>query len=391
MPSLVCRCVCVLHEFVFLLFFPSFHTLSPMMMIVGLILYLLRARGGSPPRVLRGGGGRRAPICLGSRASLAPPPRLKIKISLDERKKGHRRTPLESNRRARASPGFLRPNAGPDRAEGVAKALVRAPLLRRIQGRGRLRRRPLLGHDHRARAVRGRRGAERVRPAVPRAAGVAQHGLGRGPASPLRRVCAVGSGERGRTRRDIVSERSGDGREARRCADRRRRGSAREVASAPARAFPRVSGAGNATDARGAADEKSERRASRNVPAAPQWSHGPPGLTYAAWCCGCGARSGCTSSISASSFALAPLSVSSASSSLVSSGSLRIRSSSSRNSASDAPGPYSSRRTSVYHCLVEGGYPTCGSYSRIAGFAATRSEGGTTSTFSGCAARPTIL
>ena len=89
--------------------------------------------------------------------------------------------------------------------------------------------------------------------------------------------------------------------------------------------------------------------------------------------------------------ALAPLSVSSASSSLVSSGSLRIRSSSSRNSASDAPGPYSSRRTNVYHCLVEGGYPTCGSYSRIAGFAATRSEGGTTSTFSGCAARPTIL
>lgn len=118
-----------------------------------------------------------------------------------ERKNAHRRTPLESNRRARASPGFLRPNAGPDRAEGVAKALVRAPLLRRIQGRGRLRRRPLLGHDHCARAVRGRRGAERVRPAVPRAAGVAQHGLGRGPASPLRRVCAVGSGERGRTRR----------------------------------------------------------------------------------------------------------------------------------------------------------------------------------------------
>ena len=164
-------------------------------------LYLLRARGGIPTRVLRGGGGRRAPICLGSRASLAPPPRLKIKISLDERKTAHRRTPLESNRRARASPGFLRPNAGPDRAEGVAKALVRAPLLRRIQGRGRLRRRPLLGHDHCARAVRGRRGAERVRPAVPRAAGVAQHGLGRGPASPLRRVCAVGSGERGRTRR----------------------------------------------------------------------------------------------------------------------------------------------------------------------------------------------
>ena len=198
---LVCRTVCVfLHEFVFLLFFPSFHTLSPMMMIVGLILYLLRARGGIPTRVLRGGGGRRAPICLGSRASLAPPPRLKKKIS-HERKNAHRRTPLESNRRARASPGFLRPNAGPDRAEGVAKALVRAPLLRRIQGRGRLRRRPLLGHDHRARAVRGRRGAERVRPAVPRAAGVAQHGLGRGPASPLRRVCAVGSGERGRTRR----------------------------------------------------------------------------------------------------------------------------------------------------------------------------------------------
>mmetsp|Transcript_2811 Transcript_2811/g.11641 ORF Transcript_2811/g.11641 Transcript_2811/m.11641 type:complete len:288 (+) Transcript_2811:1-864(+) len=124
--------------------------------------------------------------------------------------------------------------------------------------------------------------------------------------------------------------------------------------------------------------------------AAPQWSHGPPGLTYAAWCCGCGLCSGSTSSNSASSFALAPLSVSSASSSLVSSGSLRIRSSSSRNSASDAPGPYSSRRTSVYHCLVEGGYPTCGSYSRIAGFAATRSEGGTTGTFGGCAARPIL-
>ena len=301
--------------------------------------------------------------------------------------------PLSSRIVARARPlVFLRPNAGPDRAEGVAKALVRAPLLRRIQGRGRLRRRPLLGRDHRARAVRGRRGAERVRPAVPRAAGVAQHGLGRGPASPLRRVCVPGvPGNAGGRGGDIVSERSGDGREACRCADRRRRGGAREVASAPARAFPRVSGAGNGTDARGAADEKSERRASRNVPAAPQWSHGPPGLTYAAWCCGCGARSGSTSSSRASSFALAPLSVSSASSSLVSSGSLRIRSSSSRNSASDAPGPYSSRRTNVYHCLVEGGYPTCGSYSRIAGFEATRSEGGTTGTFGGCAARPTIL
>ena len=198
-PSLV-RAFYV-HEFVFLLFFPSFHTLSPMMMIVGLILYLLRARGGSPPRVLRGGGGRRAPICLGSRASLAPPPRLKMKSLLSREKKCASSDPsrVESSR---ARPlVFLRPNAGPDRAEGVAKALVRAPLLRRIQGRGRLRRRPLLGRDHRARAVRGRRGAERVRPAVPRAAGVAQHGLGRGPASPLRRVCAVGSGERGRTRR----------------------------------------------------------------------------------------------------------------------------------------------------------------------------------------------
>ena len=81
-----------------------------MMMIVGLILYLLRARGGSPPRVLRGGGGRRAPICLGSRASLAPPPRLKIiNLSSHERKNAHRRTPLESNRRARASPGFPTP------------------------------------------------------------------------------------------------------------------------------------------------------------------------------------------------------------------------------------------------------------------------------------------
>ena len=164
-------------------------------------LYLLRARGGIPTRVLRGGGGRRAPICLGSRASLAPPPRLKIKIPLT-REKMRTVGPLSSRIVARARPlVFLRPNAGPDRAEGVAKALVRAPLLRRIQGRGRLRSRPLLGHDHRARAVRGRRGAERVRPAVPRAAGVAQHGLGRGPASPLRRVCAVGSGERGRTRR----------------------------------------------------------------------------------------------------------------------------------------------------------------------------------------------
>lgn len=85
MPSLV-RAFYV-HEFVFLLFFPSFHTLSPMMMIVGLILYLLRARGGSPPRVLRGGGGRRAPICLGSRASLAPPPRLKMKSLLSREKK----------------------------------------------------------------------------------------------------------------------------------------------------------------------------------------------------------------------------------------------------------------------------------------------------------------
>ena len=198
-----CRCVCVfLHEFVFLLFFPSFHTLSPMMMIVGLILYTCYGRAEAYRRASCAAAADDAPRSASGRARRSrAPPRLKIKISLDERKNAHRRTPLESNRRARASPGFLRPNAGPDRAEGVAKALVRAPLLRRIQGRGRLRRRPLLGHDHCARAVRGRRGAERVRPAVPRAAGVAQHGLGRGPASPLRRVCAVGSGERGRTRR----------------------------------------------------------------------------------------------------------------------------------------------------------------------------------------------
>ena len=57
------------------------------MMIVSLIVYLLRARGGMPPRVLRGGGGRRAPICLGSRASLAPPPRLKMKSLLSREKK----------------------------------------------------------------------------------------------------------------------------------------------------------------------------------------------------------------------------------------------------------------------------------------------------------------
>ena len=77
---------------------------------------------------------------------------------------------------------------------------------------------------------------------------------------------------------DIVSERSGDGRQARRCADRRRRGGAREVASAPARAFPRVSGAGNATDALSVPQMKKakgerrgtyrQRRSGRTVPPA---------------------------------------------------------------------------------------------------------------------------
>ena len=198
---LVCRTVCVfLHEFVFLLFFPSFHTLSPMMMIVGLILYLLRARGGIPTRVLRGGGGRRAPICLGSRASLAPPPRLKKKISLT-REKMRTVGPLSSRIVARARPlvSYARTPV-PTVPKGSRRPSSAHRFFAGFKDEG-LRRRPLLGHDHCARAVRGRRGAERVRPAVPRAAGVAQHGLGRGPASPLRRVCAVGSGERGRTRR----------------------------------------------------------------------------------------------------------------------------------------------------------------------------------------------
>ena len=215
-------------------------------MIVSSIVYPSRARGGVPPRVLRGGGGRR-PRCASVARAAAPPPRRKM-------------IPLRTREEKKTNAHASNPSAGSSRIVARAASPGCPTPERRSRpcrtGRPAPRPRTASSPDSRTRAIPGATSSW-ARPPRPRGARASRGRACSSGGTACRRRCTAwawtrarvataaslrgGSGGAGERGGGIVSERSGCGGETRRRADRLGRGGARDIASAPARAFPLVS------------------------------------------------------------------------------------------------------------------------------------------------------